>query len=141
MTLLIHWKVGVNKMDVNTKKSFWRIGKEHYRAFCELKLKRSTNFKSIFFGLLLTAVLVVPLAVFVFQFIEVYWYNNPQTMFIFLSIAFALFMACNGLSNYITVKAVKLVETDMENLQELDEWAIFFYQFLNPWFALQYHQG
>ncbi len=123
-------------MDVKTNKSYFRIGKEHYRTFCELKLKRKTNVKSIFLGLFLTAVLIIPLAIFAFQFIELYWYKNPETMFIFLSIAFALFMLCNGISNYITVKAVKLVEPDMDNLQALDEWAIFFYQFLNPWFAL-----
>lgn len=122
-------------MDVTTKKSLWHIGKEDYRSLCDAKLKKSTNIKSIFLGLLITGILVVPLAIFIFQFVEIYWYNNPQVMYLFLSVAFALLMFCNGLSNYITAKLVQYVETDMDNIQKLNSKAIFCYQFLNPWFA------
>ena len=123
-------------MEVKTEKSYWRLGKEQYREFCEIKLKKGTTAKSIFFGLILTALIVIPFAIFVFQFVDLYWYNNPDTMYLFLGIAFALFMVCNGLSNYISVKAVKLTIKDMDNLQNIDEKAVFYYQFLNPWFAL-----
>lgn len=123
-------------MEVKTEKSYWRIGKEQYREFCEIKLKKGTTAKSIFFGLILTALLIIPFAIFVFQFVDLYWYNTPNVMYLFLGIAFALFMICNGLSNYISVKAVKLIEKDMDNLQNIDEKAVFYYQFLNPWFAL-----
>lgn len=123
-------------MEVKTEKSYWRTGKEQYREFCEIKLKKGTTAKSIFLGLILTAILVIPFAIFVFQFVDLYWFNTPNIMYLFLGIAFALFMVCNGLSNYISVKAVKLLEKDMDNLQNIDEKAVFYYQFLNPWFAL-----
>ncbi len=123
-------------MEVKTEKSYWKTGKDEYREFCEIKLKKGTTTKSIFFGLLLTAILVIPLAVFVFQFVDLYWFYSPDAMYLFLGFAFALFMVCNGLSNYISVKAVKLIQQDMSNIQKIDEKAIFYYQFLNPWFAL-----
>ena len=123
-------------MEFNNKKSLWQKGKEDNKTFVQLKLKRMTNLKTMFFGLFMTALIIIPIAIVVFQFVELYWYYTPDTMFLFLGIAFALFMVANGLSNYITVKATKLYVKDMDNLQEIDEFAIFFYQFLNPWFAL-----
>ena len=123
-------------MDVKTEKSYFKIGKEEYKSFCEIKLKRGTNTKSILLGLLLASITIIPLAIFVFQFVDLYWYNTPDIMYLFLGIAFALFMFGNGLSNYLSVKLVQLVKKDMDNLQAIDEKAIFYYQFLNPWFAL-----
>lgn len=123
-------------MDIKVEKSFWRKGKDDYRTFCEAKLKKSTNIISIFFGLLVAAIIILPVAIFGFQFVELYWFNNPDAMFLFLAFAFALFMIANGLSNYVTIKMVKLYEIEMKNIQELNCGAVFFYQFLNPWFAL-----
>ena len=123
-------------MEVKTEKSYWRLGKEQYREFCEIKLKKGTTAKSIFFGLILTALIVIPFAIFVFQFVDLYWYNNPDTMYLFLGIAFALFMVCNGLSNYFTVKLTKLYFKEDNKLQSLDEVAILFYETLSPGFII-----
>ena len=42
----------------------------------------------------------------------------------------------NGLSNYITIKIVKAVEKDMDDVQAIDDKAVFFYQTLNIGFGL-----
>lgn len=123
-------------MDVKSKKSLWRLGKENNKAYLNLNLKKGTSMKTLFFGMLLAGLLILPMAIIVFQFVELYWYHRPNTMYLFLGIAFALLMFANGLSNYITIRATQLCIKDMDNLQEIDAFSVFFYQFLNPWFAL-----
>ena len=123
-------------MEIKQKKSLWRLGKENNKAYLNLNLKKSTSTKTMFFGMLIAAIVILPISIIIFQFIELYWYHRPNTMFLFLGIAFALLMFANGLSNYVTIKATQLILPDMDNLQEIDAVSVFFYQFLNPWFAL-----
>ena len=117
------------------KKSFWRIGKENSKKFNQIKLGRKTGILTFFTGIILTAILVLPIAIFTFEIVEIYWYNQ-RTMVIFLAIAWGLLMLCNGLSNYISVKMAKAINKEMTDLQELDEGAIFFYQTTNIGFGL-----
>lgn len=123
-------------MEINKKKSLWRLGKEQNKEFVNLKLKRWTSTKTLLFGILIAAIIILPVSIIIFQFIELYWYHHPNVMYLFLGFAFALLMLANAISNYVTVKCTKLILPDMENLQEIDAFSIFFYQFLNPWFAL-----
>ena len=123
-------------MDVNSKKSLWRLGKENNKAYLNLNLKKGTSMKTLFFGMLLAGLLILPIAIIVFQFVELYWYHRPNTMYLFLGIAFALLMFANGLSNYITIRATQLCIKDMDNLQEIDEYAIFYFQLTNIGFGL-----
>ncbi len=115
--------------------SLWKEGKEQYKKFMNIKLKRMTSALSFIFGILLTAVIVLPVVWVIFEIIEIYWYNI-NTVYIFLILCWVLFMFCNGLSNYITIKIVKAVETDMTDIQSIDDKAVFFYQSLNFGFGL-----
>lgn len=117
------------------QKNLWRTGKDEYKKFMSIKLKKSTSLLSFIFGILLTAIVVLPVVWFVFEIIEIYWYNI-NTVYTFLILSWVLFMFCNGLSNYITIKIVKSVETDMTDIQALDDKAIFFYQTLNFGFGI-----
>ena len=117
------------------KKSFWRIGKEDNKKFNRIKLGRKTGVLTFLLGILFTAILVLPIAIFTFEAVELYWYNE-KTMVIFLAIAWGLLMLCNGFSNYVTVKMAKAINRDMSDLQEVNEFAIFFYQSTNIGFGL-----
>ena len=123
-------------MEVNVKKSFRRIGKEDQKKFNNLKFKKSTFAKIMFFGLLIAAIVIFPMATIAFKIVEIYWYYFPKAMFMFLAVCFALFMLGNALSNMVTVKAAKLIDPDMDNLQEIDEYAIFYFQLTNIGFGL-----
>lgn len=115
--------------------SLWTYGKKEYKKFMNIKLKRKTSTLSFLYGILLTAIPLLPLAWLLFEIIEIKWYN-PNTVYIFLSIAWVMFMFANGLSNYITVKIVKSYEKEMDNVQQINEKAIFFYQSLNIGFGI-----
>ena len=116
-------------------KSLWSRGKEEMKLFYNIKLKRSTNIKTFIFGLVVTALLVFPFAVLLFQMVTLNWYK-PETILIFLAIAWGLLMLCNGLSNFFTVKLAKCYARDMDELQAIDEYAILFYQSLNIGFGI-----
>ena len=66
---------------------------------------------------------------------EIYWFSRT-TLVLFLSIAWGLLMIANGLSNYITIKIVKAYNTDLTDIQALDDKAIWFYHTLNPGFGI-----
>lgn len=117
------------------QKSLWKIGKEEYKKFVYLDLKKKTNVISILFGIIFTAIIILPFAIFVERIVELYWYM-AKTKIILLACAWGLLLICNGLSNYITVKIVKAYEKDMDEVQNIDEKAIFFYQTFNVGFAL-----
>ena len=116
-------------------KGLWRRGKDATKAFYKVKLSKKTNFITFFMGMLLTAILVIPFAFLLFEVVELYWYNQ-KTMVTFLAIAWGLLMVCNGLSNYFTVKICKAIETDMDDLQAINEYEILLYQTFNPGFGL-----
>ena len=117
------------------KKSLWKQGKEDSKKYNKIRLGRKVGLTSFFLGLVLTAIMVIPLACITFEVVELYWYNS-RTMVIFLAIAWGLIMLCNGMSNYISVRIAKVMNKDMTNLQEINEFAILFYQSLNLGFGL-----
>lgn len=116
-------------------RGLWRTGKDEFKKFMDIKLKKKTSTLSYLFGILLTALPIFPIVWFIFEIIEIYWYN-VNTVYIFLILSWVLFMFCNGLSNYITIKIVKAVEKDMDDVQAIDDKAVFFYQTLNIGFGL-----
>ena len=117
------------------KKSLWKIGKEDNKKFARLRFNRKTNILTFLIGLLFTAILLIPISVFVFEIVELYWYNQ-KTMVIFLAIAWGLLMLANGFSNYVTIKMTKAMNKDMTDLNEINEYAVFFYQTTNFWFGI-----
>lgn len=116
-------------------KSFWLKGKEETKKFYEIKLKRSTNIITFIFGLVITVILIFPIAALLLEVLEMNWYK-PQAMIAFLSFAWGLLMISNGLSNFFTVKLAKCYARDMLELQAIDENAILFYQCLNIGFGI-----
>lgn len=121
-------------MNSKVEKSFWRTGKDDYKKLMSIKLKTKTNLGSFLLGLLLTALIIFPIACVVFQVIELYWFSH-KTIVLFLAIAWGLLMIANGLSNYITVKVLKAFDKEMTDIQNLDDKAIWFYHTLNPGFG------
>ena len=116
-------------------KSLWRTGKDDYKKFMGIKLSRKTNIVSFLFGLIFTAIIILPFTFVLFQIVELFWFSR-QTLLLFLSIAWGLLMIANGISNYITIKIVKSYDKDLTDIQALDDKAIWFYHTLNPWFGL-----
>ena len=125
----------MNSPITKKEKSLWRTGKDDYKKFMSIRLSRKTNILSFLFGILITAVIILPFTFIIFQVVELFWFSR-QTLILFLSIAWALLMIANGLSNYITVKMVKAYDKDLTDIQALDDKAIWFYHTLNPGFGL-----
>lgn len=120
---------------IEIKQNLWKKGKKETKKYYRIKLSKKTNFLTFFLGLLITALIIFPIACLTFEIVELYWYNQ-KTMVIFLAIAWGLLMIANGLSNFYTVKICKLIEKDMTDLQEIDEYAILLYQTFNIGFGL-----
>lgn len=121
-------------MNSTIEKSLWRTGKDDYKKLLSIKLKAKTNIVSFLLGILFTALIIFPVSCVIFQFIELYWFSR-DTIVLFLTIAWALLMIANGLSNYITVKVIKAYDKELTDIQNLDEKAIWFYHTLNPGFG------
>lgn len=117
------------------ERSLWRQGKEDYKKFMNAKLSRRSNGVSFLMGLVFAAIIILPFTFIVAQIIELYWYNR-SSMTLFLLIAWVMLSAGNGLSNYIAVKMVKAYNKDMDDIQNLDDKAIWFYHTLNPGFMI-----
>ena len=100
-----------------------------------IKIKRKTSILSFLYGILLTAIPILPIAWFLFELVEIFWFQ-PSTVYIFLTIAWVLFMFANGLSNYLTIRILKVKEKDMSDLQSINDKAVFFYQSLNIGFGI-----
>lgn len=116
------------------KQSLWKQGKNNYKEFLDINFKKFTNFKIIFFGMLITALIILPFCLLLMQIWNVYHYN-VQLNYLVVAICFVILMLCNGLSNLFTIKLAKLYSKERENVLKVDEWSIFFYQTLNPGFA------
>ena len=116
------------------KKSIWQIGKEDNRKFLQIKLTRKHNLASFMIGILVAAIIMLPFACLVFECIVIVWYNR-RAKYAFLAIAWGLILLCNGIANYSTIRAAKSWNSDMIDLQRIDEKAVFFYQTFNPGFA------
>lgn len=115
--------------------SLWKYGKKEFKRFMNIKLKRKTSTLSFLYGILLTAIPLLPIAWILFELVEIFWFE-PSTVYIFLTIAWVLFMFANGLSNYLTIKLVKVKEKDMTDIQSINDKAVFFYQSLNIGFGI-----
>lgn len=115
--------------------SYRKFGKEQYKKLVNAKLTKKSNIVSFITGLLVTAILVFPVAFLLFNLIELYWYKS-STVLIFLSIAWGLLQLCNGFSSYVTCLVIKAYEKDMTDIQELDSKAIFFAQVFNIGFMI-----
>lgn len=119
----------------NENISLWKTGKRDIKKFYEVKLKRSTNIKTFLFGILITLIIMLPLALLLVQFYKAYIYNLNLRM-LFLLIGWIMVWFCNGLSNYFTVKLAKKYFKEEPKLQNLDEVAILYYETLNPGFII-----
>lgn len=127
--------IDMNSPITEKDKSLWRIGKEDHKKFMSIRLSRKTNILSFLFGILFTAIIILPFTFIIFQVVELYWFSR-RTMVLFLSIAWGLLMIANGLSNYITVRIVKAYNKDLTDIQALDDKAMWFYNTLNPGFGI-----
>lgn len=114
--------------------NLWKQGKKDISRYYELKMKKSTDFKSLLFGIILTLIVVLPFLLILIQFFKVYLYNIT-IRFIILIISWILLMICNGLSNYFMIKLSKLYYPQNPNLMVLNNKAIFVYESLNIGFG------
>lgn len=121
--------------NLKSRDGLWTFGKKEYKRFMNIKIKRKTSILSFLYGILLTAIPILPIAWFLFELVEIFWFQ-PSTVYIFLTIAWVLFMFANGLSNYFTIRILKVKEKDMSDLQSINDKAVFFYQSLNIGFSI-----
>ena len=121
--------------NLKSRDGLWTFGKKEYKRFMNIKIKRKTSILSFLYGILLTAIPILPIAWFLFELVEIFWFQ-PSTDYIFLTIAWVLFMFANGLSNYLTIRILKVKEKDMSDLQSINDKAVFFYQSLNIGFGI-----
>ena len=121
--------------NLKSRDGLWTFGKKEYKRFMNIKIKRKTSIRSFLYGILLTAIPILPIAWFLFELVEIFWFQ-PSTVYIFLTIAWVLFMFANGLSNYLTIRILKVKEKDMSDLQSINDKAVFFYQSLNIGFGI-----
>ena len=119
----------------NKEVGLWRKGKQDIKKYYEVKLKKSTSIKTFLFGVLLTLIIVFPIALILLQLFKAYIYNL-DFIIILCIIALILVWFCNGLSNFFTVKLTKYYFKEDNKLQSLDEVAILYYETLNPGFIL-----
>ena len=115
--------------------NLWKQGKQDIARYYDLKLKKSTDAKSLIFGILLTLLVILPFLLILIQFFKVFLYNIT-IRFIILGIAWIMLMIANGLSNYFMVKLAKLYYPQNPNLTELNTKAIFIYETLNIGFGI-----
>lgn len=121
--------------NLKSRDGLWTFGKKEYKRFMNIKIKRKTSILSFLYGILLTAIPILPIAWFLFELVEIFWFQ-PSTVYIFLTIVWVLFMFANGLSNYLTIRILKVKEKDMSDLQSINDKAVFFYQSLNIGFGI-----
>lgn len=117
------------------KSNLWIRGKQETKKFYDIKFKFWNNMKIFLGGILLTIILILPIVFLIYRLIRTYFYDF-KIFSLLIAVSWTLLMFSNGLSNYISVKIAKAYGEDRENLQKIDEKAIFFYQFLNIGFAL-----
>lgn len=119
----------------NQNVSLWKKGKQDIKKFYDIKFNKSTNFKTLVFGILITAVIIIPFATILIQILQAYVYQLNLCMFLML-IGWIMLWICNGLSNYYSIKLAKLYYKENPKLQSIDEMAVMFYETLNPGFII-----
>lgn len=110
--------------------NIWKKGKAETQRYYELKLKKSTDFKTMIFGLLITLVAILPVLLIIVQLFKVYYYHATLKI-VLIIISWLLLLLCNGFSNVFMVKLAKLYFPENPNLINIDEKAMFFYQTFN----------
>jgi len=113
----------------------WKKGKAEIAKYYDLKLKKSTDIKSMFFGIILTIIVILPFLLILIQVFKVYIYDLTAR-YIILLISWLMLMLSNGLSNFFMVKLAKLYYPENPNLMAIDSKAILFYESLNIGFGL-----
>lgn len=122
-------------MDNQNQPNFWLRGKRETKKFYDIRLNRSTSVKTFVFGFLMATIIILPIAILIYQFLVIFGYN--LTIFgLYLTLIWVALMFFNGLSNYLTVKIAQASVKDMMNLQEIEANYIFWYQLLNIGFGL-----
>lgn len=125
-----------NSQELNNKDiSLWRRGKQDIKKFYDVKFKKSTNIKTFLYGILLTAIVIIPFALVLVEVLQALVYNM-NLLVLFMLIGWTMLWICNGLSNYFTIKLAKLYFKEDPKLQSVDEHAVFFYETLNPGFII-----
>ncbi|MGD9604571.1 MAG: hypothetical protein AB7V00_00265 [Bacilli bacterium] len=115
--------------------NFWLRGRRETKKFYEIRLNRSTSFKTFIFGFLLATLIIMPFGLLIYQFLMIYGYD--LTIFgLYLTLIWVALMFFNGLSNYLTVKIAQASAKEMLNLQEIETGYIFWYQLLNIGFGI-----
>lgn len=122
-------------MDNQKRQNIWSYGRSQFKEFMKIDFKKWTNFRTLFFGMLITAIIVLPIAMLAMRLWALFQYDI-SIYYLVISIVFILLMVCNGLSNFYTIRLSKLYNPDMANLKAIDEWSVFFYQTFNPGFAI-----
>ncbi|MGD9886824.1 MAG: hypothetical protein AB7T03_02530 [Bacilli bacterium] len=122
-------------MDNQNQPNFWLRGKRETKKFYDIRLNRFTSVKTFVFGFLLAAIIILPIAILIYQFLVIFGYN--LTIFgLYLTLIWIALMFFNGLSNYLTVKIAQASVKDMINLQAIEANYIFWYQLLNIGFGV-----
>lgn len=125
-----------NGQELNNKNvSLWRKGKQDIKKFYEIKLKKSTSIKTFLYGILLTAIIIIPFALILIELLQAFIYNLNLVL-LFMTISWTMLWLCNGLSNLFTIKLAKLYYKEEPKLQAIDEYAVFFYETINPGFII-----
>lgn len=125
-----------NNQELNSKNiSLWRKGKQDIKKFYDVKFKRSTNIKTFLFGIIMTALIILPFALILVQVFQAYIYHLNLCLLLII-IGWVLIWLCNGLSNLFTIKLAKIYFKEDPKLQAVDEYAVFFYETLNPGFII-----
>ncbi|HHV14178.1 MAG TPA: hypothetical protein PKY72_01345 [Bacilli bacterium] len=130
-----NYNKNVEKLEKAVPDGLWKKGKYEFKKFTKMRFRKSTNIISFIFGFLIGIIIVLPLGLVMYQVLNVFKYN-ANAFRLFLVIVWILIMLVNGISNFFTLRIVKSYNPDMTNLQEIDDMAIFVYQFLNPGFAI-----
>jgi|SRR5690554_2004612 len=115
--------------------TLWKKGKLETKKYYNLKLKKSIDLKSLFFGMLLTVIVILPFLLILIQVFNIFYYHLTVKT-VLMIIAWFMLLLANGLSNMFMVKLAKAYYPEYPQLMEVDEKAIFLYQTFNIGFAI-----
>ena len=120
---------------MNNKTNIFQRGKLQLANFYNIKLKRSSNFLSLFFGFVGSIIIIFPAGLLLQQMIVIYGYN-PVILIVFLLLIWFCLLIFNGLSNYLIILIAKSLEKELADLQRIDEKPVFIAQAANLGFAI-----
>ncbi|NLD26778.1 MAG: hypothetical protein GX661_05400 [Acholeplasmataceae bacterium] len=117
------------------KRNFWLRGRENQQRFYQLKIRIKTNLLGTLLALLTAAILVLPLALMIIQFLLVYGFSR-RFFYLYLVIVWLGLLFFNGLVNYLIVIYSKSLERENSELQQIEAKFVFYYQCFNFVFAV-----